>query len=94
MEEKEVSRADEVILAFARLWSKCFFVAPDERKPLMLHHLPISSQALAAKTAGRDKLSSRSRHRVQFFLRPASSMESGDAAVAIGRFTMVRLSFT
>ena len=68
-----------------------FIVSSLPQGPL---HLPISSQALAAKTAGRDKLSSRSRHRVQFFLRPASSMESGDAAVAIGRFTMVRLSFT
>ena len=37
MDEKEVSRADEVIVAFARLWPKCFFVAPEERKPLMLH---------------------------------------------------------
>ena len=37
MDEKEVSRADEVIVAFARLWPKCFFAAPEERKPLMLH---------------------------------------------------------
>ena len=57
-------------------------------------HVPISSQALAAKTAGRDKLSLRSKHRIQFFLGSAFSTESGDAAVAIGRFTMDRLSFT
>ena len=69
-------------------WNHCEFTAT---RPLTR---PISSQALAAKTAGRDKLSSRSKHRVQFFLGSAPSMESGDAAVAIGRFTMVRLSFT
>ena len=33
-------RADAVIAAFARLWPKCFFVAPEDRQPLMtgIHH--------------------------------------------------------
>jgi len=36
----EERRADAVIAAFARLWPKCFFVASEDRQPLMtgIHH--------------------------------------------------------